>query len=551
MESRFCPALTRPARAQGKEVITIEGIAPQATGVNAEQGLHPLQEAFVTYGAVQCGFCTPGQIMTAYALLRHNPSPTKREIQNALEGVLCRCGCYPAIERAIIAASEKIQHGAPIAPPDLPFSKRDHRQVGNSQIRPDARDKVTGEAKYTDDLDFPGILHASVKRAGVPHGFLRKLDVSWARLLPGVYAVLTAADLPGERRHGLHTMDWPILVGVGERVRYVGDAVAIVAAETREIANRALELINTEYEALPSVKGAVEAHQPDAPTLHESGNLLKHIQIRKGDTHQGLAEADVVLEHTFHTPIAEQLFMEPECSIARPTPEGQMEVYVGSQIPYSDRQQVAAALGWPEDKVRILGQFTGGAFGGKEDIAGQIHAALLAQATGRPVKLLFDRHESLLVHPKRHATQIHIKIGARKDGQITAIETELYGDTGAYASLGERVMERATTHSAGPYEILNVSADCYAMYTNNPPAGAFRGFGVTQSIFAMESMIDILARELGIDPLELRRKNALREGGVTSTGQVLRESVGLLECIDTVEAEMRKRGGEQPFKRPP
>jgi xanthine dehydrogenase molybdenum-binding subunit len=215
-----------------------------------------------------------------------------------------------------------------------------------------------------------------------------------------------------------------------------------------------------------------------------------------------------------------------------------MEIYVGSQIPYADREQVANALGWPEERVRVIGQLMGGGFGGKEDIAGQIHAALLANATARPVKLLFDRQESLLVHPKRHATQIKVKLGAKKDGRLTAVETELYGDTGAYASLGEKVMTRATTHSSGPYEVPNVRADCYAMYTNNPPAGAFRGFGVTQSAFAVETMMDRLACDLGIERVALRRMNALRVGSITNTGQELRESVGLVECIDKAEAEM-------------
>jgi xanthine dehydrogenase molybdenum-binding subunit len=208
---------------------------------------------------------------------------------------------------------------------------------------------------------------------------------------------------------------------------------------------------------------------------------------------------------------------------------------------------VAKALGWPDEQLRIIGQFVGGGFGGKEDIAGQIHAALLAHATQRPVKLLFDRHESMLVHPKRHFTRIRIKAGAKQDGRLTAVETELYGDTGAYASLSEKVMERATTHSTGPYEIPHVSSDCYAMYTNNPPAGAFRGFGVTQSTFAIESMIDILAEKLKIDPLVVRRKNALCGQGTTSTGQVLNDSVGLLECMDKVETELKKRGGDRPF----
>jgi selenium-dependent xanthine dehydrogenase len=534
-------------RTQGREIITIEGIAPIPSGEDARLALHPLQEAFIQFGAVQCGFCTPGQIMAAYALLNRNPNPTREDVREALKGTLCRCGGYPAIERAVLAAAAARHAGVEIAPPVLPATRHARRRVGNTQVRPDAVEKVTGRAIYTDDLHFPDMLFGRVKRAGLPHAILRRLDVSQAAALPGVHAVLTAADLPGERKHGLHTVDWPILVGMGERVRYVGDAVAIVAAESPAIATQALDLIFADYEPLIPLTCAVQARQPGAPSLHEGGNQLRYIRVRKGDILQGFVEAEAVIEHTFYTPTAEHLFMEPECSIARLSPNGQMEVYVGSQIPYSDRQQVAAALGVPEQQVRVIGQVVGGAFGGKEDIAGQIHAALLANATRKPVKLLFDRHESLLVHPKRHATQIKIKIGARLDGRITAIQTELYGDTGAYASLGEKVMERATTHSSGPYECLNVSSDCYAMYTNNPPAGAFRGFGVTQSAFAMESMMDILAGQLGVDPIELRRKNALHAGSTTSTGQVLNDSVGLLECIDLVEGELRKCAGEQPF----
>ena len=535
------------ARAQGKEITTIEGLGILSSTGTESHSLHPLQEAFVTYGAVQCGFCTPGQILTAYALLKHNPTPSREEVRLALKGAFCRCGCYPAIERAILAASDSIHRGTPISSPFLPLSEEKHREVGRIQVRPDALGKVTGDAKYTDDLKFTDMLYARVKRAEVPHAILRHIDVSQARALPSVRAVLTAESLPGERYHGLVTPDWPILVGTGERIRYVGDAVAIVAADTQDIATKALDLITFDFEPQRVVNGPLEARHPEAPILHNRGNQLKHIQVRKGDVHLGFDEADLVLEHTFQIPAAEHLFMEPECSIARLTPDGQMEIYVGSQIPYSDREQVARALGWTEERVRVVGQFVGGGFGGKEDIAGQIHAALLAQATGRPVKLLFDRHESMLVHPKRHFTQIRVKAGAKRDGSLTAVETELYGDTGAYASLGEKVMERATTHSTGPYEIPHVSSDCYAMYTNNPPAGAFRGFGVTQSTFAIESMMDMLAKELGMDPVGLRRKNALRDGGITSTGQVLYESVGLMECIDKVEIEMKKRGGDHPF----
>ena len=366
----------------------------------------------------------------------------------------------------------------------------------------------------------------------------------------GVVSILTAEDIPAEHNHGLVVYDWPTMVGIGERVRYVGDALAIVAAETQEIAEQAVALIEADFEPQTVITNAVQSYQPDAPKLHESGNLLMHIKVRKGDMEAGFADSEIILEDTFHTAITDHAFLEPECSIAVPLENGRMEIYVGSQIPYQDRTQVSRVMGWPEERVRIVGQLMGGGFGGKEDVMGQIHAAMLADATGRPVKLLFDRHESLVVHPKRHATQIKVKIGAKNDGRIVAAETELYGDTGAYASLGEKVMTRATTHSAGPYDIENVRADCYAMYTNNPPAGAFRGFGVTQSAFAVETMMDKLAETLGLDPVELRRMNALHVGSITNTGQELRESVGLVECIDRVEAEMRKLN-PHPFKPQP
>lgn len=537
-------------RAHGKEMLTIEGLAAQDAEGNWQ--LHPLQQAFIEEGAVQCGFCIPGQIMTAYALLRHNPSPDRDEVRRALKDTLCRCGGYPSIERAVLRAAEDVRQGKHRVPFTLRRSAQDALQteattrwVGQEIVRPDALEKVIGKAIYTDDLQFPGMLYGAVRRAGVPHAILRAVDVSRAQALPGVYAVLTAANVPGENNHGLVVYDWPVLVGIGERVRYVGDAIALVAAETQEIAQEAAALIEVQLEALPPLTEPRAALEPDAPQLHPSGNLLKHIKVRKGDVEQGFAEAEIVLERTFYTPIYEHAFIEPECSIAVPQPDGRMEIYVGSQIPYADRAQVARALGWPQERVRIVGQTMGGGFGGKEDIAGQIHAALLAKATGRPVKVLFDRHESLLVHPKRHATEIRVKMGAHRDGRLVAVQTELYGDTGAYASLGEKVMTRATTHSAGPYDIPHVKADCYAVYTNNPPAGAFRGFGVTQSAFAIESMMDILAHELGIDPLEIRRRNALRVGSVTSTGQVLRESVGLLECLERVEAEMARLAAER------
>lgn len=545
-------------KVSGSRVTTIEGLAHRATacegtgvcggtypeGVPAplasENGsealhLHPLQRAFIEQGATQCGFCTPGFIMTAKALLDKYPQPTEAQIRTALKDTYCRCTGYRAIIDAVKQASGQLDDVL------LPQTKRPLRAVGRPLPRPDAVEKVTGAAKYTDDYTFPGMLYGATKRAGVPHARIVSIDTSKAAALEGVQAVLTAEDIPGDKHHGLIYNDWPVLCY--EKVRYVGDAVAIVAADTPEIAQQALDLIDVEYELLPVVTGPIEAAEAGAPRVHEKGNLLKHIQVTQGDVEAGFAAADVIIERTYHTPTTEHAFLEPECSIARYNEEGRLEVYVGSQIPFEDRRQIAKSLGVEEGQIRVVGTLMGGGFGGKEDIAGQIHAALLTQRTGKPVKLLYTRHESLITHPKRHATVIRIKTGAMRDGTLTAVKAELYGDTGAYASLGDKVMTRATTHAAGPYEVPNVKIDCYAMYTNNPPAGAFRGFGVTQSAFAVESNMDLVAEALGIDPLALRRKNALRVGATTSTGQVLKESVGLPECLNRLDEELCK-----PFK---
>ncbi len=527
-------------KANGKSVVTIEGLEEDGE-------LHPVQEAFVKHGAVQCGFCTPGQIMTATALLNENPDPTDADISYALNDTLCRCGTYPMITNAIHAAAKKINHGEPIEYPSFDFGGG-HEVVGQVVPRPEARMKVTGEAIYTDDISFPDMLFGATLRAGIPHGRVIKLDISKAQKLPGVRAVLTAEDIPGRINHGLIIQDWPALVKVGERVRYVGDALAIVAADTEQIAKQALDMIEVDIEPLPMVTNAVDARKDSSPLVHQDGNLLKHIKVNKGDIQKGFEDAEVIFEDTYFTPFYEHAFMEPECSIARPLEDGRIEVYVGSQIPYADRDQVAAALNMPIEKVRVRGPLIGGGFGGKEDIVGQIHAAMLAQKTGKPVKILYDRHESLLVHPKRHATQINVKLGLKKDGTLIAAQTELYGDTGAYASLGAKVMGRATTHSTGPYIVPNVKIDCYAMYTNNPPSGAFRGFGALQAAFAIECMMDQVAEGLEIDRVELRKKNALRKDSVTNTGQYLTESVGLLECIEITEKEMLAyTGGEDPY----
>jgi xanthine dehydrogenase molybdenum-binding subunit len=540
-------------KAGGASVETIEGLSR-----NGE--LHPLQTAFNEHGAVQCGICTPGLIMTSKALLdckaERGETVSAEDIGIALKDTYCRCTGYRSVIRAVLQASGQD------VPPYIPETVKPGLAVGRALPNPDSLAKITGAARFTDDYHFPGMLHARTLRAGVPHARIRSIDAAEARALPGVHAVLTHEDVPGRNLHGLVTIDWPVLCG--EKVRYAGDAVAIVAADSRETADRALGLIRVEYDELPAVTSAIEAIRPGAPVLHEGrpdGNLLKHIKVNKGDTDSGFAQADVIVDRTYRTPTVEHMFLEPECSVAVPAGydpsefdgdldpaavrgetafHGKTTVYVGGQIPYLDRDQVAASLGVEPGSIRIVATLMGGGFGGKEDIAGQVHAALLAEATGRPVKMLYSRQESLLFHPKRHATLIRIRTGANREGKLTAVQATLYGDGGAYASLSEKVLTRATTHASGPYDVPHVKVDCFAAYTNNAPCGAFRGFGVSQSCYAVESNMDILAGELGIDPVELRRINALDVGSVTCTGQVMKESVGLQECIEKVDRDMRR-----------
>ncbi|MEE8338525.1 MAG: molybdopterin-dependent oxidoreductase [Xanthomonadales bacterium] len=544
---------TYPAfKAQGASVETIEGLS-------TDDHLHPLQQAFLDHGAVQCGICTAGLIMTSKALLDEKHAAgeevTESDIKIALKDTYCRCTGYQSIINAILQASGQD------VPPYIPLTRSAGHEIGRAQPNPDALAKIRGQAKFTDDYQFPGMLYARTLRAGVPHARIRSINTDAARALPGVQAVLTHEDIPGRNRHGIVILDWPVLCG--EKVRYAGDAVAIVAADSENIAARAIDLIQVDYEVLPTVTDAMKAIRPDAPVLHEEhpdGNLLKHIKVKKGDIATGFAEADVIVDKTYRTPTTEHMFLEPECSIGIPAgynpadfggtcdpeaPRGETaihlktSIYVGSQIPYLDRDQTAAALGLEPGQVRVIATLMGGGFGGKEDVAGQIHVALLAEATQRPVKMLYSRQESLLFHPKRHATVIRIRTGATREGRLTAVEATLYGDGGAYASLSEKVLTRATTHATGPYAVPHVKVDCFAAYTNNAPGGAFRGFGVSQSCFAVESNMDILADELGLDAIEFRRMNSLEVGSVTATGQVMRESVGLNECIDRIDRDMR------------
>jgi xanthine dehydrogenase molybdenum-binding subunit len=521
-------------RAEGANIVTIEGV----TGADGK--LHPIQQAYIDQGATQCGFCTPGFVMSTKALLDKNPSPTDEEITQALQWNICRCTGHNAILRAVHQAA-----GQPVPP--LPSVKKPMHAISQPLPRPDAIDKATGKGIYADDLHVEGMLHAKVLRSKYPHAKLKRVDVSKAKTVPGVVAVLTADDVPGRKDFGVHEIDWPVLCY--DKVRYVGDAIALVAAESEEIADAALKLIDVEYDVLPVVAGPKQAAQADAPLVHEHaekfskeahGNFLAHFNLESGNLADGFKQADAIVEREYTTQTVEHAFIEPEAALAVPDATGRITVYCGGQIPFNDRACIAASLDVPEEKIRVVNCLIGGAFGGKEDPIIQIHVALLAHKTKRPVKLVFTRKESLMTHPKRHATIIKMKTGAKKDGTLVAHEVEIYGDGGAYASLSNHVMLRSTTHAAGPYEVPNVVVNTYAMYTNNVPSGAFRGFGVTQSAFAMESQMDELAHALDISPIEMRRKNILRYGKKTLAGQVMTESCGLDQCLDKVTAEMSK-----------
>lgn len=520
-------------RVDGAQITTIEGVAKDGE-------LHPVQRAYIEQGATQCGFCTPGFIISTIALLEKNPNPTLEQIYDGHKWNICRCTGHNAIIRAI-------QQAAGQTPQPLPSVKQPLKAISRPLPRPDAVEKVNGKGIYADDLYVEGMLHARALRSKYPHARLLKVDVSKAKAHPGVVAVLTADDIPGRKDCGVHEIDWPVLCY--DKVHYAGDAIALVVAESEEIAAQALKLIEVEYEPLPVIIGPKEAALPGAPILHahiphhspdEHGNCLKHYHLENGDIAKGFAEADVIIEREYSTQTVEHAFIEPEAGLAVPDPTGRITVYCGGQIPFGDRAQIAATLNLPEDRIRVINCLIGGAFGGKEDVSVQIHTALAAMITKRPVKMVLSRKESLMVHPKRHATIIKMKTGARKDGVITAHEAEIWGDGGAYASLSGHVMLRATTHAAGAYEVRNVKVDTFAMYTNNVPSGAFRGFGVTQSVFAMESQMDQLAEVIGISPVEIRRKNILNYGKQTLAGQMMTESCGLADALETVAAEMEK-----------
>jgi selenium-dependent xanthine dehydrogenase len=509
------------AKVQGKSVTTSEGLSARERDVYAW--------AFGEVGAVQCGFCMPGMLISAKALLDANPTPTAAEVKSAIRYNLCRCTGYTKIERAIQLAATALGNGG--AHEAGPTTGR----VGERLVRPDAHEKLLGSGEFVDDIEVPGMLHGAVLRAKFPRALVKKINIAAAGAFPGVEVVLTAKDVPGERLIGHVVYDWPVMIAEGEETRYVGDALAVLAATTKEAAHRAIELIEVEYEEREPLLSPAAALAENAPSLHPKGNVLSTTVLKRGDVERAIAEARHVLTNHYSTPRQEHAFLEPESALAVPTQCGSLTVYTAGQSVYDDHREIVRMLGIAGEKVRIISKFVGGGFGGKEDMSVQHHAALLAWHSGRPVKLTLTRNESLRVHPKRHPMEIDCTTACDENGKLTAVRVRLVADTGAYASLGGPVLQRACTHAAGPYQIDNVDIEGRAIYTNNIPSGAFRGFGVTQTCFAMESNLNLLARAVGISPWEMRFLNAIEPGGVLSNGQIADQGTALKETLMAVK----------------
>lgn len=509
----------------GKSVTTADGLCPLEREVYAW--------AFGKVGAVQCGFCMPGILMSAKALLDANPAPSEAEVKSAIRYNLCRCTGYAKVEQAIQLAARALRSGDT-------FAETAGASLGERTVRAEATAKLLGTGEFVDDLRVPGMLYGAVLRARYPRALVKSINIAAARAVPGVEAVLTAMDVPGERLLGHVAHDWPVMIAEGEETRYVGDAIALVAATTKAVAREAADRIRVEYEEREPVLSPQAAMAEGAPRLHPGGNLLATTVLRRGDVDRALAEAAHIVTQNYSTPRQEHAFLEPESALAVPEKGGSstsesLTVYTAGQGVYDDHREIVRMLGVADDKVRVVSKYVGGGFGGKEDMSVQHHAALLAWHTGKPVKLTLSRADSLRVHPKRHPMEMEYTTACDESGKLKAVRVRIVADTGAYASLGGPVLQRACTHAAGPYQVENVDIEGRAIYTNNIPSGAMRGFGVTQTCFAMESSLNLLAAKVGISPWEIRFRNAIEPGGVLSNGQIADEGTALKETLLAVK----------------
>jgi xanthine dehydrogenase molybdenum-binding subunit len=511
-----------PAEAcEGREMLTVEGLSERERAI--------LSRAFAAAAGVQCGYCTPGLVLRAKHLFDRNPRPTRAEIARAIDGHLCRCTGYVKVIDAIELAARGLA--------GEPMPEAIEGGVGASVERADARALALGERPFVADMTREGLLHGAVVLSRHARARVLRVGTARARALPGVRAIATAADVPGERWYGLLRDDWPGFVAEGEEVRCVGDVLAAVAADDERTARAAARLVEVDYEPLVPVVDPREALRDGAPRVNpKHANLLGRSVVVRGDVDAALAASAHVVSGTWRTQRVEHLFLEPECALAEPLPDGALALYTQGQGVFEDRRQVARFLGVPEERVHVELVPPGGAFGGKEDLSIQPHAALLATMTGRAVRVKLDRDQSIRMHPKRHPIELAYTVGCDAEGRLTAVLARMLGDSGAYASVGDKVLERAAGHACGPYRAANVDVEALAVTTNHPPSGAMRGFGANQAAFAIEGCIDLLAKEVGLDGWEMRARNLVAAGDATTTGQVLAAPGGARRTLDAVKA---------------
>ena len=505
----------------GRRILTVEGLS------DWEKELYTF--CYGEAGAVQCGFCIPGMVLCTKALLDRNSDPTESDIKHALRNNYCRCTGYVKIFAAVRLAAKYKKLGFVPKPSETDW------KLGSSVHRLDVAEKVQGYGKYPDDWYLDGMCCASAVRSKYPRARVLGIDAAKAKALPGVVAVLTAEDIPGENKVGHIKHDQYTLIPVGGLTHYLGDAICLVVAEDAETLEKAKKLVRVDYEVLPAVHNPVEAAAPGAPLVfdEEESNVQAHKHVSRGDADAAIAGAAHVLSRHFETPWTEHAFLEPECAVAYIDRDGDVMILSTDQSSHTTLHECSLMLG--TKKVKVENQLVGGGFGGKEDMTVQHHAALAAYCTRRPVKVKFSRAESLLIHPKRHPFWMDFTLGCDETGKILGVKAKVVSDTGAFASLGGPVLERACTHAAGPYAYENFEIDGTAYYTNNPPAGAFRGFGVTQTCFAIESLLNEMADIVGISPWEIRHRNAIRPGGVLPNGQIVGAETGLVETLEAVK----------------
>ena len=507
-------------RLDGKSILTVEGLS------DFEKAVYTY--AFGEAGAVQCGFCIPGMVLCAKSLLDKIPDPTDEQIRFAIRNNYCRCTGYVKIIDAIRLAGRILRDGK------IPLPSETDWKLGSRVHRVDVEEKVLGYGKYPDDFYVDGMCYGGAVRSKHARARIVAIDPSAALKLPGVVAVLTAEDIPGENKIGHLKHDQYTLIPIGGLTHYLGDAIALVVAEDQATLEKAKKLVKITYDVLPAVHNIDEAAADTALVFdEETTNVQAYKHVSRGDAAGAIAKAPHVITEHFETPWTEHAFLEPECCVAYREEDGTVMLITTDQSSHTTLHECSLLLG--TKKVKVQNALVGGGFGGKEDMSVQHHAALITYCTGRPVKVKLSRDESILVHPKRHHFVMDFTLGCDNDGKILGVKAKVASDTGAFASLGGPVLERACTHAAGPYAYETFEIEGTAYYTNNPPAGAFRGFGVTQTCFAMESLLNMMAEKVGISPWEIRYRNAIRPWGVLPNGQIVDDSTGLVETLEAIK----------------